>query len=71
MKTKYYVCGMNGIITSHRKLKCAEKAYKKRLRSMYRRNMTPTISLRKTENEKHYVYENNTWREVNSLIVSY
>lgn len=75
---KYYVCGMNGIITTHRKLDTAEKAYQKRLKSIIKRGNTPTIGLFRKKNEKYYKYigENgwtgkSEWVEVKSPICQY
>lgn len=82
MKTKYYVCGMNGIITTHRKEECAIKAYERRVKNIRKRNNEPVIAVMKMENGQRYVREWEpqdfgddvgifTWREVDSLIVNH
>ena len=67
MKTKYYVCGLNGIISTHRKFERAMRKYK----NIIKRNQYPTVSLRKRENEIISFLTCDGWNETDSLIVRY
>lgn len=77
---KYYVCGLKGIITAHRKLSCAEKAMNKRYKSIQKQGMESVMGIFKEEGGKYYrrvksgTFEWNgeyIWIEVKSLCVEY
>lgn len=70
MKKKYYVCGMNGIISSHRKYDCVLAAYIKRIKAIRKKNMEPMIAIRKKEDDKYFTMMDGTWHEVDGLIVN-
>jgi hypothetical protein len=79
-KTKYYVCGMRGIISTHRTEDAAQKAYERKYKQIEKMNMIPVIGIFKKEKGTRYqrefvgmrgeecIYE---WEKVDSLIVQY
>ena len=70
-KPKYYVCGLKGVISTHRKIETAKRAYAKRLKQLRKQNTTPTIAIRKKVGEKYYHLNGDEWVETNGLVLGY